>query len=79
MEKLKMTDHCDKCKKAVVDWPVIERDETGVIRCYRGDVDTDPSGKYCSIECALASAGFPESILSQIGQVKVQNFNTNNT
>lgn len=70
MGNLKMTDLCDQCKKAVVDWPVIERDEAGVIRCYRGDIEADPSGRYCSIQCALASAGFPEEILSQIGQAK---------
>ena len=79
MENLKMTDRCDHCKKAVVDWPVIERDETGVLRCYRGDIEIDPQGRYCSLQCALASAGCPESILSQIGQVNVKPFNTNDT
>jgi hypothetical protein len=56
MKDLKMTDSCDQCKKAVSDWQVIQRDESGVIRCYRGDVEMDPNGKYCSLQCALISA-----------------------
>lgn len=53
---LTMTDKCDQCSKLVSEWPVIERDETGVIRCYRGDIEIDPEGRYCSLQCALISA-----------------------
>lgn len=56
MKDLKMTDSCDQCKKAVSDWQVIQRDESGVIRCYRGDAEMDPDGRYCSLQCALISA-----------------------
>ena len=58
MSKLKMTDECNQCKKAVSDWRVIERDEGGVIRCYRGDAEMDPDGRYCSLQCALMSATY---------------------
>ena len=68
MNTLKLTDKCDQCQKLVSEWPVIERDEAGVIRCYRGDIEIDPQGRYCSLQCALVSAGFPEAILAQIGQ-----------
>lgn len=53
---LTMTDKCDQCRKPVSEWPVIERDESGVIRCYRGDIEMDPEGRYCSLQCALISA-----------------------
>ncbi len=56
MKDLKVTDTCDQCSKPVSDWPVIERDESGVIRCYRGDIEMDPEGRYCSLQCALISA-----------------------